>query len=199
MPSRKSLAIATALVAVVTGSATAHAASTRADYAAQVNPICASATAQDQQLTARSEEELRRIHQALKKVEGRKREKLLARDRKLSSALPDQHLRIRYSELARLRAVPAAPGDEGLVATWLDGRKQSLDLTSKVNSIDRRVERLFKRFRTRDIDELNRLDRKVRVLDKRAAQINNQVFDLETQNDELGTQLGATDCVTDIS
>jgi hypothetical protein len=181
------------------GSATAHAASTRAEYAAQVNPICAAASAEDQRLTESAEQELGRIHRALKGAEGRKRQKLLARDRKLSSALPDRHLRIRYSELAQLRAVAPAPGDDGLVATWLDGRKQNLDLTSKVNSIDRRVERLFKRFRTRDIEELNRLDRKIRVLDKRANELNNQVFELETQNDELGTQLGATECVTDIS
>jgi Skp family chaperone for outer membrane proteins len=180
-------------------SATALATTDRAGYAAQVNPICAAANAQDQRLSDASEREFSRIHQELKKAGERRREKLLARDRKLSAALPDQHLRIRYSELARLRDVAAAPGDEGLVSGWLAARKAVLDLSTQVNRLDRQVDRLHKRFLTTDLQLLNELDRKIRQIDQRVDKINNKLISAEDTELDLGTQLDATDCVNDVA
>jgi hypothetical protein len=194
----KSTALAAALVALAVLPSAALATTDRADYAAQVNPICASANARDQQLTAQAEERFAQLHRELRKARGHRREKLLAQDRKLTAALPDRHLGIHYDELKRLQTVAAAPGDEFLVSSWLDARKSGLDLNHRLNQIDRRAERLLKRTaNTIDIETLNTLDRKIRELDKRANRLENKVISAENTDFDLGSELGANDCITD--
>ena len=194
----ESSAVAVALLALAVACSTALATTDPADYAAQVNPICAAANSQDQRLSDAAEREFSRIHRELRKAGDRKRQKLLARDRKLSAALPRQHLQIRYRELDRLRAVAAAPGDEGVVAGWLGARKAVLDLSGQVDRLDRRIDRLHKRFLTRDLELLNELDLKIRTLDRKIAKISNKLIQAEDTELDLGTQLGATDCVNDV-
>jgi hypothetical protein len=140
-----------ALLALVALPASALATTDRADYATQVNTICARTAGND------------------------------------------------FAELAALRAVPAAPGDEALVSSWLDVRQRRLDLSRELTKIDRQANKLVKRTRTTlSIEVLIRIDRKVKKLDKRAGQVENKVIALESQDDDLGTQLGATECVIDI-
>jgi Skp family chaperone for outer membrane proteins len=195
----KSSAFAVALIGLAAFSASAAATTDRANYVAQVDPICVAANAQDQRLSAASEQEFSRIHRELRNAGERRREKLLARDRKLSATLPDQHLRIRYSELARLLDIAAAPGDEGLVSGWLDARKVVLDLSTQVNRLDRQVDRLHKRFLTTDLQLLNELDRKIRQIDQQIDKLENKLISAEDTELDLGTQLGATDCVNDVA
>jgi len=195
----KSSALAVALAAAVVFSPTALPTTDRAGYAAQVNPICAAANAQDQRLSDAASRELKRIHQQAKRAGERRRQKLLGRDRKLSAALPDQHLQIRYRELDRLQAVAAAPGDEGLVSGWLGARRAVLDLSSDENDLDRRIDRLHKRFLTRNLELLDELDRKIRRIDQKIAKINDKLITAEGTELDLGTQLGATDCANDVA
>ena len=195
----KSPALAIALVALALLPSTALATTDRTDYAAQVNPICVSASARDQQLSVQAEERFAQLHRELRRARGQRREKLLARDRKLSAVLPNRHLGIRYDELRSLRSVAAAPGDEIAVSSWLDARKSSLDLNRRLNQIDQKAERLFKlTAKTISIDVLDGINRKIRKLDKRANRVENQVIAAESTDFDLATELGATECVADI-
>lgn len=193
----KHLAPALALATVALIPPIAQGATSRADYAAQVNAVCASANAEADELSRRSSQELKLLDRKLKRATGTDRRRLLARRERLSLSLPGRRLKIFSAELGQLRSVPAAPGDEGLVSTWLDTRRTILDLSAQVNRIDRRVERLFDRFTTRSIRELNRLNQRIRKLDKRANQLNNRLISLESQDDSLGTELGATSCTAE--
>jgi hypothetical protein len=186
-----------ALVALAIAPSTVRAATNRAEYAAQVNTICASANARADELSRQTSQELKRLDRKLKRATGAQRRRLLARRTKLSLSLPGRRLKIFSAELGQLRSVPAAPGDESLVTSWLDIRQTILDLSAQVNRIDRRVAQLFERFTTRSIPELNRLERKVRMLDKRAGQLNNRKISMEGQHDAIGTELGATSCIAD--
>jgi hypothetical protein len=172
-------------------------ATSRGDYAALVNPICASTNAEVDELSRRTSRELKLLDRKLKRATGADRRRLLARRQKLSSSLPGRRLKLFSAELGQLRSVPAAPGDESLVLSWLDTRKAILDLSAQVNLIDRRVDSLLGRFTTRSIPELNRLERKIRKLDKRAGQLNNQLISLQNLDDDLGTELGAASCIAE--
>jgi hypothetical protein len=195
--SRKPVALVIALVALAIAPPTVRAATNRAEYAAQVNPICVSANARADELSRQTSQELKRLDRKLKRATGSQRRRLLARRENLSLSLPGRRLKIFSAELGQLRSVPAAPGDEVLVSSWLDTRQMILDLSAQINRIDRRVAHLLERFTTRSIRELNRLERKIRVLDKRAGQLNNRLISLESQDDDLGTELGATSCTVE--
>jgi hypothetical protein len=147
----KPLGIAVTLIALAGLPSAALATSDRADYAVQVNSICASARGTD------------------------------------------------FAELAALRSVPAAPGDEALVSSWLDARERTLDLNRQLRQLDRQVNKLVKRTRsTLRIDTLIRIDRKVKKLDRRADGVEDKLISAEDVDDDLGSQLGATDCVIDL-
>lgn len=104
-----------------------------------------------------------------------------------------------FKELAALRSVSAAPGDDGLVASWLDARERRLDLSKELGQIDRRVHKLSNRTRTtHSIETLIRIDRKIKKLDRRAAHVEDKLISAESQDDDLGSQLGATACIIDI-
>jgi hypothetical protein len=151
--------LATALIALIASmvaAAPAGAASTRAEYIAQAEPICLAA---DQQ----AERAQKRVLRRLKKKAARVRKKFEARGsvpieepskkelRKLASGLA-----VFFAKLiapanlafdqatAQLRAIPPAPGDEAAVSTWLAGRTEF----SRLNYIAIRGGRngKFKRF-----------------------------------------------------
>jgi hypothetical protein len=103
------------------------------------------------------------------------------------------------AELAKLRSVAPAPGDEGAVSSWLNARERRLDLDKQLTKIDRQVKKLNSRTkRIHSIETLMKIDRKVRKLDHRAAGVQTKLIDAEDQDDLLGTALGATACVIDI-
>jgi hypothetical protein len=105
-----------------------------------------------------------------------------------------------FAELTGLRSLTPAPGDEVLVASWLDARQRRLELGRELKQIDRQVNKLVKRTaRTRNIDTLIRIDRKVRKLDRRADHVQDKLISAEIQDDDLGTELGATGCIIDVS
>ena len=145
-------AIATAIAGALLAGfpAAAFATADRAEYAAQVNSICA-ATGND------------------------------------------------FTELAALRKVAAAPGDEALVSGWLQTRERRLDLRRQLTGIDNQVKKLVRRTKTtHSIETLINIDRKVKKLDRRADGVETKLVSAEDQDDEQGTQLGATACVIDI-
>jgi hypothetical protein len=192
--------IATAVVtaAFAIGASPASATTDRADYAAQVNPICASTNAQIKQLIETFEQELRRLDRKANKARGKKRDKLEARIEQLFTQLPGESLAISYAELAQLRSVNAAPGDDGLVSTWLANRQKILDLSAQANRIQKRADRLINRtFKVHSFRAFTRLTRRVNALQRKAYQVYEQIEPLADKDVELGTQLGATYCVTE--
>jgi hypothetical protein len=192
------IAIAVAMAALAISASSANATTNRADYAAQVNPICASANAQIKQLFETFDQELSRLDRKANKARGRKQEQLEARIEKLFTQLPGQSLAIAYAALAQLRSVSAAPGDEALVSTWLANRQTILDLSEQANRIQKRADRLFNRaFKGRSFRAFTRLTRRVDALQRKAYRIYEQIEPLADKDVELGTQLGATYCVTE--
>jgi hypothetical protein len=120
-PSRKAIAIATALVAMAAGSGTAHAAATRAEYVAQVDPICASAQLEE----GIAGEPLAGL---TKRVNKHRHARVL--ERKYSRAFANylrQFIAIERSVNAQLAAIPPAPEDVSLIQVWLRARGQLLD------------------------------------------------------------------------
>jgi hypothetical protein len=195
---KAALALCAALIVLAATAMPASAASTRADYDAQVNPICASANAEAKQLYESAEQTFARLDRKADKARGKKRRKLEARSERLFEQLPGLSLAIYLRELESLKGVPATPGDETLVSDWLTNRQTVLDLTAQANRIGRRADRLFtKGFRGHTLKAIQRWENKFRKLQQRVNQIYQQLEPLDDKDVELGTRLGATYCVTD--
>jgi hypothetical protein len=191
------LGVGLTLIASAAFAAPAGAASTRAEYVAQVNPICASANAQAEQLYESVSQELNRLNRKANRARGKKRRKLEARSERLFEQLPDLSLAIYYTELERLKAVAPAAGDESLVSEWLATRQAGLDLTAQANRIEKRAERLFSRgFEGHSLRAAERWEKKLEKLEKQVNQLYQQAEPLYEKDIELGTKLGATYCVT---
>jgi hypothetical protein len=108
------IAIAIGLIALAT-TAQAHAATTRADYAAQANPVCQSAE--------------RPVGKAIAAYFKAVRRKGIERPERVTEKTVGPTIRfgrwiagIYTNVTARLRLIPPAPGDESTVSTWLQDR-----------------------------------------------------------------------------
>jgi hypothetical protein len=118
--------LATAVVALATRAAAAGAASTRAEYVAQVEPIC-----------ERSQKPTIKAYTAL--FRGLKKAGLVGDDPNVSKRTARRGTRLlgttymRVSSIyarttAEIATVSAAPGDEASVANWLAGRNRAAQL-----------------------------------------------------------------------
>jgi uncharacterized phage infection (PIP) family protein YhgE len=195
MPVRGVIAVAVALIALAITAAVAEATTDRAEYAGQVNPICASANRQIKQLYETFEQAVDRINSKLNSARGKKRTRLANQIDKLFFRLPDQTLAVSYAELAQLRLIAPAAGDETLVSDWLSNRQLLLDLSAQYNQLEKQSEKLFNRT-SHSFRGFRKLQRRQHQLDQRANQLYQQFEPLGEKDVELGTQLGATYCVT---
>jgi hypothetical protein len=109
-------AVAIILIALLTA-ARASATTDRADYAAQVNSICAGTNARVEPL-----------------VDSRARN------------ATKRSLKILRGELGALGRVVPAPGDEALVSSWLAARRSIQDLVERDVALTRSLQRLEKKF-----------------------------------------------------
>ena len=117
----KLIAPAIIVIALAITATTAYGASTRAEYVAQVDPICATAQLQE----AAAAEPLLAAKQRIRK-QGKSR----SNERKLNRALSfyiSQHLAIERSANAQIATVPPALEDTSLVQVWLRARGELLD------------------------------------------------------------------------
>jgi hypothetical protein len=174
----------------------ASATTDRADYASQANAICKSGNAQQKQLIDTFEQTQRQLDARAKKVRGKKRRKIQKRAESLFDQLPGQSLAIFGNEVAQLTQVPAAPGDEGLVSDWISGRVSLVDLVRQSNAIELRIEHLYDNVVFRSPRGFRKLDRKEKRLQRQANSLYQQIRALSDRDLELGTELGATYCVT---
>ena len=161
---RRSLAIALAGCSALVLASPA-AAQTRADYVAQVNPICAEATADATPVVRKAR---------LKTPKG-----VATFYRKIG--------RIAERELDALQAVPRPPEDAALIGDWLDSLKQQNRLIRKTGKASVVVIRLLTTSPVANIARIQRLTRVINGLNKRLKRERRDGV-------RLANELGATDC-----
>jgi hypothetical protein len=150
-------------------------ASTRTEYAAQVNQICAAANEQTQQLA----EELQSI----------KRKKRLHALSKLDVRFAGRALAISAGELTQLQQVLPAAGDESLVASWLLARAKVHEFDRRLHRLDRELISQARHIRTRKDDA--RLDH----LENKEFRLGNRSTPFLQADRDLGRELGVSECV----
>jgi hypothetical protein len=194
----------------------AFATESRTEYAAQVNPICASANAQINQVYAELEAKAKRLEKKQKKrgkrsgssvvffeasaSKSKKAKKhdgsLDAFDRLFYEAYERSEI-IYAAALAQIGQVAPAPGDESLVSRWLSTNHLIQDLNEQATELSKRIDRLFNReFTGRTIRSFRKFEQRTKRLERKSKRIYAQLeiaYDLDL---ELGTELGATYCVT---
>jgi hypothetical protein len=120
-------AIATALVAVVLAvtASHAHAATTRAEYVAQADPICLAGMNQEAAIS----HPLQKAAKRAKRHPGRKSDRRLNRTVR---AYFQQYTAIEHSVNDQIAAVPPAPEDVSLIQVWLRARDDLTDLEARL-------------------------------------------------------------------
>jgi hypothetical protein len=207
--SRGGAAIIGGIVALAIAAAPAYATTDRADYDAQVNPICASANARTKQLYDQFEALIKKLPNSGsgttsitskgKSKKQRKQSKLERQVERLYEQLPFQVHAIYDAELAQLKQVAPAPGDETVTSNWLANRQAIQDLDAQFDALEQRIEKLFARAFSRrriKVDTFAKVERKQKRLEAQANVIYEQLEQAGNKDVELGTQLGATYCVT---
>jgi flagellar basal body L-ring protein FlgH len=124
------LALAAATVACAAVPASAEAAATRAEYLAQIEPICQQANQEAKRIARRTNRALKkRLRKANQQAKNDDRGKPVGDIFTLiiiKQAAPENRLFERTT--AMIRGVAPAPGDEATVTAWLAGRDESTRL-----------------------------------------------------------------------
>jgi hypothetical protein len=195
------IAAGVAVTALAIVAAPASATTDRADYDAQVNSICKASNTQQEQFVDSLEQTLHRLDRRSHKLRGKKRRKIEQRIERLFEQAPSQSLAIVSAELAQLKAVSPAAGDETLVGEWLAKRDLEVQLYLQSIQIEAQIDKVFEKdFVAHSYKQLLKKTRRQDRLLKRLQRQENSLYEqLEAANKadlELGTELGATYCVT---
>jgi hypothetical protein len=195
------LALPVLLIATAVLAAPANAATDRADYDAQVNSICKASNAQQEQLIDSFEQTLNRLDRKANKLRGRKRQKIEQRIERLFEQLPSQSLAIVNAELAQLKTVSPAQGDETLVGEWLGKRDLEVQLYVQAIGIEAQIEKVYEKdvfahSYKQLLKKTRRQDRQVKRLRRQENSLYEQIEAAFKADLELGTELGANYCVT---
>ena len=198
MPGRVWGAVATAFAATLLfGASSAYATTDRDDYDAQVNPICASANAQSEQVAQSFQLLFDQLKHRASKLHGKKKDKLEDRLNGVYYDYLDANIAVYYGELAKLKQVSPAPGDDGLVSDWLTARGTALDLSSQDNALERRYDRLFTKSFSGSLRQFLKFQRKLSILERQLNVLDAQLQPIYRRNIELGAKLGAAYCVSE--
>jgi hypothetical protein len=114
-----------AVLALVACAATAQAAPTRADYVAQVDPICQASKASQKHEARKYKRQFRRLRE-----QGLDPDRPTKRAIRMTVRFYDRLARIQRGTTNQIAIVPPAPGDEPLVAEWLRLRSMRIELTN---------------------------------------------------------------------
>jgi hypothetical protein len=123
---RASLAAPAILIAVAVFATPASAASTRAEYVAQVDPICRTALKPEGKAGLALLKGLTKLGN--QSENGKPSKKALNRFLRQTAKFFGVLARLENSVNNQIATVPAAPGDESTIATWLQQRGQYADL-----------------------------------------------------------------------
>jgi hypothetical protein len=137
------IAIAIGLLAMAITAAPATAASTRAEYVAQVDPICQAGQAQE---FAAAQPLLRATKRAQKhhRLQSRKVQRVL--DRQFARYF-SQYAAIEHQVNGQIAAVPPAPDDVSLIQVWLRARNELVDLENRLFGAFAHPKRIKKPFK----------------------------------------------------
>jgi len=131
-----------ALAAIAITAGTAWAASTRAEYVAQVDPICQSALTADKALFRRYVKTVKRVRKRHPNLDSATHPPKVIRRQVVKYY--EAFARSERSATSQIALISAAPGDESTVALWIDERTRLADLTkSGARALVRDQERLF--------------------------------------------------------
>src|SRR4051794_7013577 len=189
------------LVALGLVAAPALATTDRLDYADQANPICKSSNTQVEQLITSFQQTFKALDRRANKLHGKKRRRVEQQQERLYEQIPFQFLGLESAELTQLKAIAPAPGDDSLVRDWLGSRELKLSLYQQTIPIEQRIEKVYET----DIgaSSLKKFERKLKRQQRQVKRLERQLDSLYDQYEaagkvdlELGTQLGATYCVT---
>ena len=185
--SGRAVALGIATVALMAPAPAAHGATSRADYGANVNAICASANSQAQQLEGAYTRTKKRLLKRARRVSDKKFLRIHRRIGRLDIREREQLSALFRSELEQRKQVAPAPGDEALVAEWLSNREVLTGLYDQRTELDRQIQRVT-------YDRRSGRRALARLLNQ-VSQIGSQAFPLSFRDFELAAQLGAGSCV----
>lgn len=121
--------LAVAVIVMAVTAATAIAASTRAEYVAQVDPICQSTLKPEAKAALAYLKALNKFdHQIAKGVPRKRATNLFARQ---TSKFFGVVSRIEATATTQIAAVPPAPGDESTVGVWIQRRTEATVLLNQ--------------------------------------------------------------------
>lgn len=163
-----SVVVAVALLAVAAPSASA--APTRAEYAVEVNIICSETNA-----------DIERVSRKISRKKG------IGQIVRLSDRVND----LLEAELGRLVLVPPAPGDEALVASWLESERHLLELGTEGNKL---LKKFFKFLKSPGANR-----KKLGEYGRKLKRSSNEIQEAAEVTAGLAGQLGATECGGDPS
>jgi hypothetical protein len=111
----------------------AHAATTRAEYVAQVDPICQAGLAQE----TVAEQQLNRKLRRLKKHEGprKTRGRTLKRQARALAQFFNVVVTVEQRVNAQIATIPPATEDTSLIQVWLRVRGQEIDLARRMSHV----------------------------------------------------------------
>jgi hypothetical protein len=161
------LLVVTAAAALVAAPG-ASAAATRAEYVAQVNPICKQANTQSGKVFSRA-------------IKGQNPDQI--KPGVLTKALKRVN-RITRKTTNRIAGVPAAPGDEALVAEWVASRRHSQRLSDQLLAVDQDLTTAERQHNRKLIGRV--FKRVIRIIDRLIPALKRETG--------LATQLGLTQC-----
>jgi hypothetical protein len=117
--------VAALLTIGVAGVTPAQATSTRAEYIAQVDPICQSFVGPESSALSAFITNSKRLGRVAKSsVRSGNFKPFLRQNRRTAGSL-NTYAQIHSTLTDQIVAVPAAPGDEGTVSTWINDRRQT--------------------------------------------------------------------------
>jgi hypothetical protein len=156
--------------------APANGAATRAEYVSQVNGICVAANNQAAQ-------DLKKVGKLPTKPKALGR--LLERGRRLFAA-----------HVARLAAVTAAPGDEAIVATWVDSLWQMKRTYDRFTRVFKRVLPAFLDFEELLGEEADKKDlQKLLRAAKKLKRVSDAFLRANNYSANIALQIGVTECL----
>jgi hypothetical protein len=120
---RFGVTLAAGIAAVAVAAPSASATSTRAEYVAQVDPICKAARSQEKDATRSFKRQVRRLRER-----GVNPEEPTKQTVRLGVAFYNRILRITQRRESQISVVIPAPGDEEARVQWLQARGKAIDL-----------------------------------------------------------------------
>jgi hypothetical protein len=189
---RAILAVAASASVLLLTAPGAGATADRAEYAAQANQVCAAGNAEAERLGTALQRKVNSIYRRMEKrpFSPKKWDRWTTRIDTLFRRYQRAYLELATRSLETLAQIPAAPGDEQLVAGWIAVRRESIQVYSRLGG----------GFQVVVADNVTKRTKKARRRAKRRAAEEKRLYrrylELYELDVEYASTLGAAYCVT---